>query len=185
MRPDPAAPGPRKLWVVFPIISVLSKPPPLPYGQNIVFCGGVGWGVVTGAAVWKDACNKSTLNWALVSELGFLDFQIFDYPLFCCDILLKNMLVGYRGINNKGVLDRPWTKWRVFKSISSTLKFQFTVKCWKVDFLMSSKTNSCQSSREKLRMLPDTPRPPQFQLELPKKQFLWKTRFSPGSLTGA
>ena len=58
----------------------------------------------------KICCNKSTLNWALVSELGFLDFQIFDYPLFCCDILLKNMLVGYRGINNKGALERPWTK---------------------------------------------------------------------------
>ena len=38
------------------------------------------------------------------------------------------MLVGYRGINNTGVLERPWTKWRVLRAISSTLKFQFTVK---------------------------------------------------------
>ena len=32
----------------------------------------------------------------------------------------------YRKINNQGVLDRPWTIWRVKKAISSTLKFQFT-----------------------------------------------------------
>ena len=30
-----------------------------------------------------------------------------------CEICSKNMLVEYRGINNKGVLDRPWTKWMV------------------------------------------------------------------------
>ena len=28
--------------------------------------------------------------------------------------------------SNKGVLDRPWTKWMVLRAISSTLKFQFT-----------------------------------------------------------
>ena len=37
------------------------------------------------------------------------------------------MLVRYRGINNKGVLDRLWTIWKVLKAISSTLKCQFTV----------------------------------------------------------
>ena len=34
VRPDPAAPGPRKLRVVFPVISVLPKPPQLPYGAT-------------------------------------------------------------------------------------------------------------------------------------------------------
>ena len=34
VRPDPAAPGPRKLRVVFPLISVLPKPPQLPYGAK-------------------------------------------------------------------------------------------------------------------------------------------------------
>ena len=29
--------------------------------------------------------------------------------------------------NNKGVLGRPWTKLKVLRAISSTLKFQFTV----------------------------------------------------------
>ena len=33
----------------------------------------------------------------------------------------------YRGINNKGVLDRPWTIWKVLRAISSTLKCQFTL----------------------------------------------------------
>ena len=36
------------------------------------------------------------------------------------------MLVGYRGINEKGVLDSPWIKRRILRAISSTLKFQFT-----------------------------------------------------------
>ena len=37
VRPDPAAPGPRKLRVVFPVISVLSKTPQLPYGAKYFF----------------------------------------------------------------------------------------------------------------------------------------------------
>ena len=46
VRPDPAAPGPRKLRAVFPLISVLPKPNQLPYGAKYVFggWGGVGWG---------------------------------------------------------------------------------------------------------------------------------------------
>ena len=52
------------------------------------------------------------------------------------------MLVRYRGLNNKGVLERPGTKWRVLMAISSTLKCQFTRKCWKVDFSMPCKTKS-------------------------------------------
>jgi hypothetical protein len=35
------------------------------------------------------------------------------------------MLVRYRRINNKGVLERPGTKWKVLRTISSTLKFQY------------------------------------------------------------
>ena len=41
----------------------------------------------------------------------------------------KIMLVRYRGINDKGVLERPLTIWTVLDAISSTLKFQFAVKC--------------------------------------------------------
>ena len=105
----------------------------------------------------------------------------FSRLFYVCKICSIHMLVRYRGINNKGVLDRPWTKWRVLIAISSTLKFQFTGKCWKVDFPMPCKTKSCQSSREYLRMLrallPDTPKPPQFQPELPNKQFFQVFRF--------
>ena len=41
--------------------------------------------------------------------------------------ILQILEVRYRGTNNKGVLDRTWTKRMVLKVISSTLKFQFTV----------------------------------------------------------
>ena len=82
----------------------------------------------------------------------------------------------YRGINNKGVLERPWTQWKVLNAISSTLKFQFAMKCGKVDFLTFGKTEVCERSKEKFRMvralLPDTHRTPKFQHELSKKQFL-------------
>ena len=50
-------------------------------------------------------------HWAPVSEPGFLDFQIFRFSILeiilFCEIFLENMLVRYRGINNKGVLERP------------------------------------------------------------------------------
>ena len=77
--------------------------------------------------------------WAPVSEPGFLDFHISRFSII--DIFLfatyfyTNMLVRYRGINNKGVLDRPLTKWRVLSAISSTLKFQFTVNPESLRFL--------------------------------------------------
>ena len=68
-------------------------------------------------------------GWALVSEPGFLKFQIFRFPifvfLFIWNMLLENMLVRYRGINNKGVLESPGTKWKVLRTISSTLKCKF------------------------------------------------------------
>ena len=66
--------------------------------------------------------------WALVSEPGFLDFQIYDVRVY---FFLRNIVGKYGGEisreNNKGVLDRPWTKWMVLWAISNTLKFQFTV----------------------------------------------------------
>ena len=76
---------------------------------------------------------KKATNWALVSNLGFLKFQIFRFSIleifFSWKIFLKNMLGRYRGINNKGVLERPGTKWRVLRAISTTLKCQFGGKC--------------------------------------------------------
>ena len=56
--------------------------------------------------------------------------RIFDSrDFFCCNIFSKNLVVRYRGMNNKGVLERPWTKWSVLRAISTTLKCQFTGKC--------------------------------------------------------
>ena len=69
----------------------------------------------------------------LLVNLGFFeisDYQIFDSrDLFLGEIFSKIMLVRYRGINNKGVLERLLTKWRVLDAISTTLKCQFTGKC--------------------------------------------------------
>ena len=143
--------------------------------------------IQTETQLQKKKCNACpAVAWAPVSEPGFVffNFRFSDVRLsrfFVGDFFLKNTLVRYRGINNKGVLERPWTKWRVLRAISTTLKCQFTVKCWKVDFSMPCKTKSREKLLRCLRMvraLPlDTPRPPQFQPELPKKQFLWKTLF--------
>ena len=133
----------------------------------------------------KEICNYHVILvhlWEKKNRLTFQD-RFLRFPDFRCSIcflfaiFLENMLVRYRGINNKGVLERSWTKWKVLRAISSTLKFQFTVKCWK-----ESKTKSCQSSTEYLRMVralpPDTPRPPQFQPELWKNSFCEKLDFS-------
>ena len=106
-----------------------------------------------------------------------LGFRIFRFSIleifYYSKIILGNLVVRYRGKNNKGVLERPWTKLMVLRAISSTVRFQFTVKCWKIDFLMSSKTRSCQSSREKLRM-----HPPNFNLNYQKNTFCVKLDFS-------
>ena len=42
--------------------------------------------------------------------------------------MFGNLGVRYRGKNHKGVLDRPWTKWKVLRAISGTLTCQFTGK---------------------------------------------------------
>ena len=54
-------------------------------------------------------------------------------------------------------------------------------KSWKSTCPTFGKTRSCESSREKFCMvralLPDTPRPPQFQPEVPKNSITPRTRF--------
>ena len=79
----------------------------------------------------------------LLVNLGFWNFRFSDFRFsrfVFGKIFSEIMLVRYRGINNKGVLERPWTKWRVLEAISTTLKCQFTGKCRKVDFSMPCKT---------------------------------------------
>ena len=82
-----------------------------------------------------------------ISVRVFFGFSVF---VFVWKICSKNMLVRYRGKNNEGVLERPGTKWKVLRAISSTLKCQFTGKCRKVDFSMPCKTKSA----EKLHVWP-------------------------------
>ena len=64
------------------------------------------------------------------SRVRFSDLQISNFRCFVGEYLRKIMLVRYRGINNKGVLERPGTKWKVLRTISSTLKFQECQKSW-------------------------------------------------------
>ena len=95
-------------------------------------------------------CNSSPVppsSGLLLVNLGFLNFRFSDFRFsrLFCKIFLKNMLVRYRGINNKGVLERPWTKWRVLMAISTTLKCQFTGQFWKVDFLTPCTTKSAET----------------------------------------
>ena len=63
------------------------------------------------------------------STFEIFRFAIPEFFFYFCKMFLKNMLVRYRGINDKGVLERPGTKWMVLRAISSTLKCQFTGKC--------------------------------------------------------
>ena len=92
--------------------------------------------------------KKDTKTGLVLVNLGFWNFRFSDFRFsrfFCWNIFLKNMLVRYRGINNKGVLERPWTKWRVLRAISTTLKCQFTGKCRKVDFRTPYTTKSAEN----------------------------------------
>ena len=53
--------------------------------------------------------------------------RIFDFQDFCyLRNMFEHMVERSRGKDNKGVLDRPWTIWRVLKAISNTSKCQFT-----------------------------------------------------------
>ena len=76
------------------------------------------------------------------------------------------MLVRYQVLNNKCVLERPWTNWKVLMAISSTWKFQYFRK---VDFLMPCTTKSrgdlCLCLRTVSAVALDTPRPHQFHLK--------------------
>ena len=74
--------------------------------------------------------GRSRLPFAglLLVNLGFWIFRFSIIEIIVvCRIFLENLVVRYRGKNNKGVLDRPWTKRRVLMAFSSNLKLQFTV----------------------------------------------------------
>ena len=85
--------------------------------------------------LWECDCYKNMMSKCkeyIGLLLVILVFEFSDFRLLrvvpVATYFLKNMLVRYRGINNKGVLDRPWTIWKVLKAISSTLKCQFVYR---------------------------------------------------------
>ena len=61
-----------------------------------------------------DTLYVSTHYRALVSEPGFLDFQISRFSMFEISLFSQNMFEQSGGEisrkSNKGVLDRPWAK---------------------------------------------------------------------------
>ena len=117
---------------LFPTIWTYQNPTNMNF--RLVLCNfRVWWGVV-GVQVGNPPCDICCSHailcrgggrgggdrayiWALVSEPGFLDFQIFIFLMFeifcCCKMCLTNMVVEYRGIKNKGLrhstfLGPPW-----------------------------------------------------------------------------
>ena len=91
--------------------------------------------------------------------------------LFFLEIFSKNRLGRYRIINNKGVLERPGTKWKVLRTISSTLKFQYFRK---LDFLMPCKTKSAENLYLCLRIYgpcrhPGHPQTPSIRFKIVEK----------------
>ena len=85
------------------------------------------------------------------------------------------MLVRYRGKNNEGVLEKPGTKWKVLRAISSTLKCQFQENVEKLTFRCHVRPNRlkiCMYDRMPRAVILETPKPPQFKPDLSKTQFL-------------
>ena len=127
----------------------------------------------------------------LLVNLGFWNFRFSDFRFsrfLFWEICLKNMLVRYRGINNKGVLERPWTIWRVVEAISTTLKCQFTGKCWKVDFLIPCTTKSAETLQVAPYSRcghPGNPQTSPIPFKIVKKPVFVKNPKNPGSLTRA
>ena len=70
---------------------------------------------------------QNILHEQRISEIIIL--EILDFMIIICTISENNFdAIWFRSIeeNNTGVLGRPWTKRKVLRAISSTLKFQFT-----------------------------------------------------------
>ena len=109
--------------------------------------------------------NKNPPGGLPETNPGFSETQIPVF-IFLGNIFETNMLVRYRRINNKGVLERPGTKWKVLRTISGILKFQYFRK---VDFLMPCKTKSrenlCLCLRTVRAVTLDTARPHKYNLK--------------------
>ena len=98
-------------------------------------------------------------------------------------------MVRYRGTDSKGVLDRPWTIWKVLRAISSTLKCQFTANQEndKIGYLVRQNIGDPGSIklREVFPLISVLSKPHQLPYGVNKIKFFMKTKFFPGSLTSA
>ena len=135
--------------------------------------------------------SSEMINWAPVREPGFLDFQIFRFSIleiFCLQNHFGKSGGEVSRKNNKGVLERPWTKWRVSKAISGTLKFQFTMHPESYRFYYSVRQKIGDPGPIKLRTFFRTLLSCQNPLNChvgQKIKLFMKTQFFPGSLTSA
>ena len=89
-------------------------------------------------------------NWALVSEPGFLYFQLVDSRDFVFTKYVWEIWWWDIEENNKGVLDRPWTKRRVLRAMSSTLEFPVYRKSWKIKIWLFGETENWRPGAHKV-----------------------------------
>ena len=117
--------------------------------------------------IWRPEDQFGGISW-------WSDFPIYRQMLKSClsDAMSDQTLPKFETMSSYGPCHPPG------QPQTSPISTWVTKKCWTVDFPVPCKTKSCQSSTECLRMLralpPDTPRPPQFQLELWQNSFLGK-----------
>ena len=95
----------------------------------------------------------------------------------------------YRGINDKGVLDRHWTIWKVLRAISSTLKCQFTGNHENEKIRLFGETVHRRPGVSKVAQCVSAhfclAKTPSIAIWGQKIKFFMKTQFFPGSLTSA
>ena len=116
-----------------PLHSVVSKPPESPYGAKYIFLADKSVVLVSNLVFcrplprppWKILGKSKNKKMPICQKKMVKN----EHRFFFHKYFRKYMLVRYRGKNNKGVLERPGTKWKVLRAISSTLKCQFTGKC--------------------------------------------------------
>ena len=103
VRQNMRDPGFISMLNVFPLIPVVPKPPQLPYGANKTIR----------RHPTVPALTKNKTLTCFVSEPDFR-FSIF--------VFFAQYFCKFCWWDDKDVLDRPWTIWKVLKAISNTLK---------------------------------------------------------------
>ena len=117
--------------------------------------------------------SKTGFRFGHVSEINWF---YFGKPRSWFHFLFLKWIMGYANSEKRSFCSRGWCRKGRFWD-HSVMKWLSNLPntCWKSTFLMFSKTRSGETSREKFRMvralLPDTPKPHQFQLKLQFSSF--------------